>query len=104
MTTLHNIKSKEYPHRFLNTSSGLVRSPEFSAYSSEEIKINLISIGFKENIILSKNDQLIDANTYILAFSILRLPPKLKIGYMMVKVATTVKSLDTTKARAQRRQ
>lgn len=104
MTTLHNMKIKAYPHRSLNTSSGLVRSPELSACSSEEIKINLASIGFKENIIIRNINQLIDINSYILAFSILKLPPELKIDYMMVKVDTTSKHLDTTKARAQKRQ
>ena len=40
-TTLHNMKIKAYPHRSLNTSKGVVRSPELATYTIEEIKQNL---------------------------------------------------------------
>lgn len=83
MNTLYNMKIKTCPHWSLNTSRGVVRNPELSACRSEEIKKT--SIGYRENN-NKKNDQLIDTNTYILTFDTPKLPPKLKIGYTIVKV------------------
>ena len=87
-TTLHNMKIKAYSHRSLNTSKGVVRSPELATCIIEEIKQNLKKqlVTDVKRISIKKNDQVVSTSTYILMFNSPKPPPKLKIGYMIAKV------------------
>ena len=87
-TTLHNMKIKAYPHRSLNTSKGMVRSPELATCTIEEIKQNLKKhlVTDIKRILIKINNEVVNTNTYILSFNSPKPPPKLKIGYIIVKV------------------
>ena len=86
--TLHNMKIKAYPHRSLNTSKGVVRSPELATCTIEEIKQNLKKqlVTDVKRISIKKKNQVVNTNTYILVFNSPNPPPKLKIGYIIAKV------------------
>ena len=87
-TTLHNMKIKAYPHRSLNTSKGMKRSPELTTCTIEEIKLNLKKqlVTDIKRISIKKNNQVVNTNTYILMFDSPKPPTKLKIGYIIAKV------------------
>ena len=84
MTTLYSMKIKTYSHWLINTSRKLVRSLELNYLL---IQINLKKNKQVSNVrrITNKNGQLIDPNISIFTS---KPRPKLKIGYMIVKIDT----------------
>ena len=86
------MKIKTHPHRSLNTSKGVVRSPELSTCTIEEIKhiVEKQLVTDIKRISMKKSNQIIDTNSYILMFNSPKPPSKLKIGYIIVKVNTYI--------------
>ena len=72
-----------------------MRSSELSSCFIEEIKYNLRKQQISEvkRITIKKNDKLINTKAYILSFNAPKPPPKLKIGYMIAKVDTSILNL-----------
>ena len=86
------MKIKAYPHRSINNSKGVVRSPELATCTIEEIKLNLKKqfVTDIKRISINKKNQIV--NTNIHTFNSPNLPPKLKIGYIIAKVCVCVSS------------
>ena len=68
---IHNIDIKAYPHERLNTSKEVIRNGELSLCSIMEIrnelkKQNVIDV---KRITIKKQNEIIETNTYILAFN-----------------------------------
>ena len=71
----HSLKIKSYPHNSLNSSKGVVRSPDlFCTY--DKIKSNLRKQGVTDakQMSIKRNNQIISTNTYILNFNTPKLP------------------------------
>lgn len=63
---LINLKIKTYPHQSLNTSRGVIKSPDLAACSLEEIKKqtkknNVIDV---TRITIKRNDQTVNTHTH----------------------------------------
>ena len=86
------MKIKAYPHRSLNTSKGVLRSPELATCTFEGIKQNLKRqlVTDVKRISTKKNNQIINTNIYILTSNSPKPPPILKIGCIITKVATYI--------------
>ena len=56
----HNLKIKAYPHNSLNSSKGVVRSPDLSLCTLDEIKSNLCKQGVidAKRISIKRNNQI----------------------------------------------
>lgn len=88
MKNFHSIKIKAYPHKTLNTSKGVIRSPELSLCSIDEIKEELKDQGVIDikRISIRREEHQIQTNTYIMTFDSPNIPQKIKIGYNSEKV------------------
>ena len=88
----YNLKIKVYPHNTLNLSKGVVRSPDLSLCTLDEIKNNLRGQGVTDakQISIKRNNQIIPTNTYILNFNTPKPPTEIKIGYLITKVETYI--------------
>ena len=88
----HNLKIKVYPHNTLNSSKGLVRSPDLTLCTIDEIKNNLCKQGVTDakQISIKRNNQIIPTNTYILNINTPKPPTEIKIGYLITKVETYI--------------
>ena len=84
----HNLKIKAYPHNSLNSSKGVMRSPDLSLCPLDEIKRNLRKHGVTDakQISIKRKNLTISTNTYILNFNTPKLPTEIKIGYLITKV------------------
>ena len=87
----HNLKIKAYPHNSLNLSKSVVRSPNLSLCTLDEIKSNLCKQGVTDakRISIKKNNQIISTNTYSLNFNTAKPPTEIKIGYL-TKIKTYI--------------
>ena len=90
----HNQKIKAYPNS-LNSSKGVVRSPDLSHCTLDKIKSNLHKQGVTDakQISVKRNNQIISRNTYILNFNTPKPPTEIKIGYLITKVETYIPNL-----------
>ena len=88
----YNLKIKVYSHNTLNSSKGVVRSPELSLCTLNEIKNNLRKQGVTDakQISIKRSNQIIPTNTYILNFNTPKPPTEIKIGYLITKVETYI--------------
>ena len=86
----YNLKIEVYPHNTLNSSKGVVRSPDLSLCTLDEIRNNLRGQGVTDakQISIKRNNQIIPTHTYILNFNTPKPPTKKKkIGYLITKLA-----------------
>lgn len=87
MTT---IKSRPFPHQFLNLSKGVTKCPELSLCSSEEIEnddtLKKQGVTDVKRMQVKRDDTIINTNTYILTFEKPTLSKEIKIGYTIAKV------------------
>ena len=88
----YNLKIKVYPHNTRNSSKGVVRSPDLSLCTLDEIKNNLHKQGTTDakQISIKRNNQIIPTNTYVLNFNIPKPPTEIKIGYLITEVETYI--------------
>ena len=87
----HNLKIKAYPHNSLNSSEGVVRCPDLSLCTLDEMKSNLCKQGVTDAKQISiKRNQIISTNTYILNFNTPKPPTEIKIRYLITKVETYI--------------
>ena len=88
MDTKSMLKIKAYLHNSLNSSRNIVRSPDLSLCTIDEIKTNLYKQVFTDaqRISIQKNNQTILTITYILSSKTPKPPTKIKIGYTIIKV------------------
>jgi len=79
---------KVEPHRSLNSSRGVVRCPEFKLFEENEIVDCLLDQGVSQahRININKDGKKIPTGTVILTFNTPDLPPKIKVGFLMVRV------------------
>ena len=89
---LLQLKIKVYPHNILNSWKGVVKSPDLSLCTLDEIKNNLRKRGITDakQISIKRNNQIITTNTYILNFNTPKPPIEIKIGYLITKVETYI--------------
>ena len=87
-TTLHDLSIEVVPHRTLNSSKGVVRSPDLSGVSEQEMTDELGEQGVihVKRISITKNGHTIQTNTYILTFDTPRPPKEIKAGYLNIPV------------------
>ena len=79
---------KVSPHRTLNTSKGVIRTPELRNTTNEEIIAQLGHAGAKEARILTKkvDGKIVKLNTAIITFRFPTPPETMKMGFERVKV------------------
>ena len=82
------LKIKAFAHLSLNTSKGVVRSSELSLCTLDELKLHLANQGVTDikRISITRNEETINTNTYIVTFNKSSLPKELKVGYNLIKV------------------
>lgn len=86
---------KVEPHRSLNSCRGVARSPEFKTFQSEaEIVKYLSSQGVVacKRLTIKRDGKLIETGTVFLTFNSSRLPERLTVGFISVKVEEYVPS------------
>ena len=83
---LDNLSIKTYPHRTLNYSKGVVKSSELALCSIEEIQENVENVIEVQRIRITKNEETINTNTYILTFDTPKVPKEIKMGYEKLNV------------------
>ena len=83
---------KTYHHPTLNFLKGVIKSPDFTLYSLEEIRLHLKPQGVTDvrRISICKETRIIDTNTYILTFNKLTTTTSIRIGYINTKIKTYV--------------
>ena len=88
----HNQKIKAYSHNFLNSSKGVIRSPDLSLCRLDEIKNNIRKQGVNDAklIFIKKNNQIISTDTYILTFNTPKPPTEMKFGFLITKGETYI--------------
>ena len=79
---------KVTPHLSLNSSKGVIRCPDLSGLSDEEILTELEpqEVSGVRMISFPKGDKRIPTNTLVITFSTPHLPKTIKVGYLIVKV------------------
>ena len=85
MKTFHTIKWRAYPHKKLNTSKAVIRSRELALAAEEEIASALGKQGVKtlRRITISKGEERIKTNAYILTFNQPHSDKKVKIDFCL---------------------
>ena len=83
---------KTYPHPTLNFSKGVIKSPDLTSCSLEEIRLHLKPQGITDarRISICKETRIIDTNEYILTFNKPTTPPSIRIGYIDTKIKTYI--------------
>ena len=83
-----SLKVKTFPHSSLNFSKGVIRCPDLSGLSEEEILAELTPQGVSgvRRISFSKDGKRIPTNTLVLTFNNPKLPFNIKVGYLIVRV------------------
>ncbi len=78
---------KVTPHRSLNSCRGVIRCQELAGLDEGEIQSELASqcVSHVKRICLNKGQK--KTNTYILTFSLTKIPAAIKIGYINAKVS-----------------
>ena len=92
LTEFSNLKVSATPHPSLNSSKGVIRCPDLSGISDEEILKELTpqEVSGVRRISFSKDNNRIPTNTLVLTFSNPTLPKTIKVGYLVVKVAVYI--------------
>ena len=88
LTEFCSLKVKTFPHSSLNFSKGVIRCPDLSGLSEEEILTELTPQGVSgvRRISFSKEGKRIPTNTLVLTFNNPKLPTTIKVGYLIVKI------------------
>ena len=83
-----NIPAKCVPHTSLNTSKGIIRCPDLSDISEEEIAMELAdqNVTAARRITFFRDSVRRPTNTIVLTFNTATLPKYLKVGYLKVAV------------------
>ncbi len=86
-TTFVEVPVKVTPHRSLNSCRGVIRCQELAGLDEGEIQSELASqcVSHVKRICLNKGQK--KTNTYILTFSLTKIPAAIKIGYINAKVS-----------------
>ena len=94
-TMLAGVSMKASPHRSLNSSKGVIHTKDLRDLDEEEIASELDDQGILSvsRITIKKDGNIINTNTYILTFSKLSPPEKLRIGYLSVHVDLFIPNL-----------
>ena len=94
ITELANVPVKVSPHRTLNTSKGVLRTPEFKNTTREELIDQLKQQGVTDArmVTIKKNDVIIKVNTAILTFNRPTPPATIKVGFERCNVQPYVPS------------
>ena len=114
VTELAQVPVKVSPHRTLNTSKGVLRTPELKNTTREELLTQLKKQGVTDArmVTIKKNGEMIRVNTAILTFNRPTPPATLKVGFERCTVqpyvpsplrCSNANSLDTTKITAVKR-
>ena len=87
-TTFFKIPVQCTPHNTLNTSRGVIRCPDLRGHPDNEILQELQEQHVREvkRIKITKQQNIIDTNTFILTFSSPEPPKSIKIGYLKTPV------------------
>ena len=87
-TIFHKIEVKCTPHSSLNSCRGVIRNPELSGVTEEEMVRDCKdqSVTGARRITINKNGERIPINTFILTFGTPLRPKTLKIGYLSCNV------------------
>ena len=90
-TQLVNIPIEVHSHQSKNTSKGVVRSPDLSGVSEDEMLEELRSqaVLAAKRITIRKGDRTIATNTFILTFDCPTPPKSIKAGYLNIEVRLT---------------
>ena len=85
---LANIPIEVIPHDTLNSSRGVVRSPDLADVSEDEMVDELAPQGVltAKRITIQKGARLIETNTFILTFDCPTPPKYIKAGYLNIEV------------------
>jgi len=88
ITEFASVPERVSAHRSLNTCTGVIRSPELSRLSSDELLAELKEQGVTatQNIFQTRDGQKKKTATIILTFSMANPPPRIKAGYESVAV------------------
>jgi hypothetical protein len=91
-TKLAEVPIKVSPHRFLNTTKGIMRCPDLRDCSLEEILENLRSqmVSDVKRIMVTRDGERKPTNTFILTFDLPKLPNAVKVGYLNVPLEVYV--------------
>ena len=83
-----NIPIKVSAHMSLNSSKGVNRSRDLEGVSEDEMLENLSSQGVSavKRIHISRNNELVPTNTFILTFGKPLLPDSIKAGYLKIPI------------------
>ena len=94
ITELANVPVKVSPHRTLNTSKGVLRTPELKNTTREELIDQLKQQGVTDArmVTIKKNDVIIKVNTAILTFNRPTPPATIKVGFERCNVQPYVPS------------
>ena len=92
METIWKTKHKNIPSPTLNFSKGVIKSPDLTLCSLEEIRLHLKPQGITEirRIFIRKETRTIDTNTYIPTFNKPTTPTSIRIGYINTKIETYI--------------
>ena len=94
VTELAQVPVKVSPHRTLNTSKGVLRTPELKNTTREELLTQLKKQGVTDArmVTIKKNGEMIRVNTAILTFNRPTPPATLKVGFERCTVQPYVPS------------
>ena len=94
ITELAQVPVKVSPHRTLNTSKGVLRTPELKNTTREELLTQLKKQGVTDArmVTIKKNGEMIRVNTVILTFNRPTPPATLKVGFERCTVQPYVPS------------
>ena len=94
ITELANVPVKVSPHRTLNTSKGVLKTPELKNTTREELIDQLKQQGVTDArmVTIKKNDVIIKVNTAILTFNRPTPPANIKVGFVRCTVQPYVPS------------
>ena len=87
MKIFHTTKCRGYLHKKLNTSTGVIRSRELVLATQEmSAALGKQAVTNIKRITISKGEEKIETNTYILTFNQPHIPKEVKIGYCVERV------------------
>ncbi len=75
------------PHKFLNSSKGVIRNWELARTNPEEIKQEIPIITDVHRIVVKKNNTTVDTNTLIVTFNVPKVPENIRSGYLIIPVS-----------------
>ena len=83
-----NVPIKVIAHSSFNSSKGVIRCSDLEGVSEEEMCQNVSSqdVTSVRRINVSRNNELLATNTFVLTFNVPTLPTSIKVGYLNIPV------------------